>query len=128
MGDVYEQCVARIFLKNGEKEVGCKPFGLSLAAKENLVFNQAIPLCNPSATGWYHSHSKDKFSCITSCQGVYADVNYSNETMTEKKRKLFDQISTKYKKLKTNFYKNIQFKGDAHTSDLVDYGRFNLNK
>ena len=73
----------------------------------SLQTNTTTP-CNPSAIGWYHSHAKDKVSCITSCQGVYADVNYYNE-LTENRGFLFKDFIRMYTGLKEDFTSNFLF-------------------
>ena len=83
----------------------------------------ATPPCNPSAIDWYHSHAHDKFSCITSCQGVYADVNYHNESTTESRGTLFGEITRNYSGLKDDVTENFQFQADLKGNDLRGYGK-----
>ena len=80
-------------------------------------------LCNPSTTDWYHSHAKDNFSCITPCQGIYADVNYHNEPLTGN---VFEPITLDYNDLKKQITENglkklitenFQFASTATESD-----------
>ena len=90
-------------------------------SNDSCFFQTKNSLCNPAGTDWYHNHAKDQFSCITGCQGVYADVNYSNESMTETSRNLFEYIARKYTDLKVE---SLQFtrKLDEKNMDLI-YGR-----
>ena len=66
-------------------------------------------LCNPSAIDWYHIHAKDNFSCITPCQGIYADVNYQNESLVENTGKVFQPITMDYTDWKKQVTEDFHF-------------------
>ena len=76
-------------------------------------------LCNPSGNDWYASQAKENFSCYTSCQGVYADVNYNNETMTEEKVNLMEQVTRMYINFKKDFTQNYQFDRENKFGDPI---------
>ena len=62
----------------------------------------------------------DKFNCITSCQGVYADVNWMLEG---KNRDSFEQISMKYNEFKLEFSENLQFDRTNKGGEGINTGR-----
>ena len=68
---------------------------------------QAKPLCSPSGTDWYLNRTEDKFNCITSCQGIYADVSYFKENVNQKL--ILEKINKMYMDFKRHFTQNIQF-------------------
>ena len=78
-------------------------------------------LCNPSANDWHQRHAKDKFSCITSCQGVYSDVNYNK---TENTGNLFKEVARKYSRLKKDFTENFQYSRTSEEANVLnEHGR-----
>ena len=51
----------------------------------------------------------DRWNCIISCNGVYADVNFFNDSRNENAKRLLEKIKMAYLDLKRNFSLNIQF-------------------
>ena len=88
-----------------------------------MCIRDSSSTCNPSGTDWYRRHAEDKFSCITPCQGVYADVNYhKRQKRTENTKQRFEEVKIKYIDFWKNFTENLQFdREDKYYNPKIKY-------
>ena len=118
--NTLEDCQTKGYVKEVMKECGCVPWALSDALKiKDPIF------CAPNASACYTAVSKNTYSCLVSCTGLYADVQFTtdrilakdNKNSKEEDKEKLMSLLEEYKRYKTEYAQNIKF-----DPDLMDLG------
>ena len=83
--------------------------------KNDFTLQASAPSCTPTGRDCYAKAEATDFSCLVDCEGLYADVDYTNPTKTEKVK---DRLVLESLKNAYNDYKGVNVKNKA----LVDKG------
>ena len=86
--ETLEDCQAKNYLDNVQKQCGCVPWALNsaLPSQVKLYTNnwlslniQDVTFCPPSASGCYTAVLRNITGCTVSCTGLYADVQFTED-------------------------------------------------
>ena len=69
-------------------------------------------VCTTAQNDCYWTQVSEVQGCTVGCQGVYADISYTNETTEDNNILDFDnfvQLEKEYQKYKQNFAQNLAF-------------------
>ena len=88
-----------------------------------IVF-QLAPLCNPLGTDLYTNYSRmEKFDCITSCQGIHADVSHFNVNPALEESSSFRSLKNVYGNLKKNLTRSFAFDKSLEDGWMLRFGK-----
>ena len=119
----YEECMLDLLLKTGKRYLGCVPFGWTSAinhqvekiyydCKTLFVFSQELPFCTPPQLEQYNKIRPNKSACLTSCTGLYADVDWADERNHHQIN--YDKMLSEYNRIKNLFSENLEFDPNNH--------------
>ena len=105
-----------------ETECQCVPWSLSHVWRGHVSSHSGIEdwvMCSPKGLGCVKTQTRAPSHCIVSCQGLYADVVYKNNTeelLHGQDVHKFHKLLQEYYQYKNGFVNNLEFNFSS-TSD-----------
>ena len=128
--ETLEDCQAKHYIYRVQEKCGCVPWALSsalvikvLQAKLLLFLqfpSQDVQFCSPNVSACYKKVQDKPSNCGVSCTGLYADVEFTKDTILdsdqERERQNLLPLLNNYTEYKRSFVKQMKFDPQSDNS------------